>query len=169
MHIVQCIRIVKESSVIKKLGSLLRSSLLASRWDLDSAPTLSSNPLPRFAGNLTAIDHFDAALFSISRSEAAAVDPQQRLLLERTAEAVMCSGAPAQYGVIGEDHVGVFVGLSSTDYAGLTAAVTPAVTGYTATGLRQGVDNGWQQRVTVWPPCRGAMCVPVQSCPTLSA
>ena len=98
------------------------------------------------------------------------MDPQQRLLLERTAEAVtMQRRNSAEQRHCMEDHVGVFIGVSSTDYAGLTAAVTPAVTGYTATGLRQGVNNGWQQRVTVWPPCRGAMCVPVQSCPTLSA
>ncbi len=96
---------------------------------------LHGNLLPSFAGHLAAIDQFDAAAFSISRSEAAAVDPQQRLLLERTAEAVLCNGAAAHKRTTHGDHVGVFVGLSSTDYAGLTAAVMLDVTAYTATGV----------------------------------
>ena len=96
---------------------------------------LPDDLLPRFAGHLAAIDHFDAAAFSISRSEAATMDPQQRLLLERTAEAILCNGATAQNSATHGDHVGVFIGVSSTDYAGLAAAVTPDVTAFTATGV----------------------------------
>ena len=96
---------------------------------------LHGDLLPRFIGHLTAVDRFDAAVFGMSRGDAAAADPQQRLLLERTTEAILCSGAPADNGVVREDRVGVFVGISSMDYAGLTAALTPDVTAFTATGV----------------------------------
>jgi len=111
--------------------------LLVSRWDTDQAGTLSGELLPRFAGHLANVDQFDAAAFSTSRSEAAAMDPQQRLLLERTAEAVLCNGATAHCGVTCENDVGVFIGLSSTDYAALTAVATPDLTAFTATGVWQ--------------------------------
>ena len=62
------------------------------------------------------------------------MDPQQRLLLERTADAVSCNGVSPQSVATWQSHVGVFVGLSSTDYSGLAMALAPEVTAFTATG-----------------------------------
>ena len=120
---------------------------LLCRWDVDAASTLSGDLLPRFSGCLAAVGHFDAAAFGISRSEAAAMDPQQRLLLERTAEAAASSGgASVPTAVTRDTNVGVFLGLSSTEYAGLTAALAPDVTAFTATGVHDGQPEIASQR-----------------------
>ena len=66
------------------------------RWDLAAlrAPSevLDSNML-RFAAFAADVAAFDAGLFRLSRSEAAAMDPQARLLLHQVAAAQQVRGS----------------------------------------------------------------------------
>lgn len=97
------------------------------RWDIEGHAELFESIPPRFGTHLPAVDLFDTAAFSMSGAEASLVDPQQRLLLECAAEIVISSGigSPAD--------MGMFLGLSSTDYASVVAGSKPVVTAYTAT------------------------------------
>ncbi len=70
-------------------------------------------PVPR-AGLIDALDGFDAAFFGVSRREAARMDPQQRILLELAWEAIESAGIPPER--LTGSHVGVYVGVSTTDY-----------------------------------------------------
>jgi acyl transferase domain-containing protein len=79
------------------------------------------------------VDLFDAAAFNVTDAEAALMDPQQRLVLESVAEALAAGGAGASCGV--------FVGVSSHDYAKLSASAT-GVTAYTGTGTSASVISG---------------------------
>jgi phthiocerol/phenolphthiocerol synthesis type-I polyketide synthase D len=65
----------------------------------------------RFAPILQDVEFLDAQVLGVSDAEAALMDPQQRLLLEATAELIM-----AQPGAL-RQSTGVFIGLSSIDYA----------------------------------------------------
>lgn len=97
------------------------------RWDIEGHADLFESMPPRFGAHLPAVDLFDTAAFTMSGAEASLVDPQQRLLLKCAAEIVISSGigSPAD--------VGMFLGLSSTDYASVVAGSKPGVTAYTAT------------------------------------
>ena len=76
-------------------------------------------------------ERFDAAAFSISRSEAVYMDPQQRLLLERSAE--------VQAGNTTE-RTAVFVGIATVDYVGMTTQLPLGL--YFATGGANSVAAG---------------------------
>jgi phthiocerol/phenolphthiocerol synthesis type-I polyketide synthase C len=87
------------------------------------------------AGVIDHVGEFDSSFFGISPREAALVDPQQRLLLELGWEALESAGiAPSTlHGTAG----GVFVGISSNDYAyrmveDLAAVDSPGATGNAA-------------------------------------
>ncbi|MEM7307331.1 MAG: SDR family NAD(P)-dependent oxidoreductase [Planctomycetota bacterium] len=72
------------------------------------------------AGFLADVDATEIALFGLSPREAESVDPQQRLLLETAWRAFEDAGlAPEQ---LAGTTAGVFVGVSSPDYARLMAA-----------------------------------------------
>ena len=64
---------------------------------------------------MKSIDKFDPLFFGISPREAEAMDPQQRLMLEASWEAMEMAGY-AQNSTNGSS-TGVFVGLSSAEYA----------------------------------------------------
>ncbi|MER7756575.1 SDR family NAD(P)-dependent oxidoreductase [Kitasatospora sp. NPDC097643] len=89
-------------------------------WQLlrDGRSAISRSPRTgRWEGRLTDHDRFDAGFFGISRREANAMDPQQRLVLELAWEAVESAGLlPARLG--GTD-TGLFLGVSTNDYAGV--------------------------------------------------
>ncbi|MFM7269150.1 MAG: beta-ketoacyl synthase N-terminal-like domain-containing protein, partial [Cyanobium sp.] len=88
------------------------------------------DPAAEQAGYLDGIDRFDAAFFGIGPREAEQMDPQQRLLLETTWEAFEQAGIPADRWA--GSSAGVFVGISSSDYAQLQPLGQPSV--YWGTG-----------------------------------
>ncbi|MBU6399908.1 MAG: SDR family NAD(P)-dependent oxidoreductase, partial [Verrucomicrobia bacterium] len=69
----------------------------------------------KWGGFIDGIDLFDAEFFGISPREAELMDPQQRLVLEKAWEALEDAGYPSDPG--GERRVGLFVGVSTSDYA----------------------------------------------------
>ena len=77
----------------------------------------------QWGGYLDHADMFDPLVFGMSRAEASGTDPQHRLLLEAVWEALenACE-APQQ---LAGSRTGVFVGLSSIDYAMYISAFDP--------------------------------------------
>lgn len=106
------------------------------RWDASawyaSEPATPGKMSSRRGGFLKAIDGFDANLFQISGREAARIDPQQRLLLEAVWETLE-SASIAPESLVGS-ATGVFVGISSSDYARLQFADPGLLDAYAATG-----------------------------------
>ncbi|MFH8788117.1 type I polyketide synthase [Streptomyces roseoverticillatus] len=101
------------------------------RWDPELVEA------PRHGGFLDRVDAFDARFFGISAREAERMDPQQRLLLEvawQTFEDAHVT--PAR---LAGSETGVFVGISSHDYAELQMPHLEAVDVYSATGNAQSV------------------------------
>ncbi len=97
------------------------SEIPPSRWDVrayfDADPDKPGTMNSQYGGFVSSIDQFDAAFFGIAPREAVSMDPQQRLLLEVIWNALEHAGqAPDQLS--GTD-TGVFVGISTNDYAGL--------------------------------------------------
>ena len=110
-----------------------------SRWDTAAQDRHLQQPSVRFASVLDHIDTFDAAFFGVSNSEAEMMDPQQRLVLECTTVVAM---SQPQQGNGSSQDCGVFVGVSSTDYARLTDKHLSSVTAYSATSSALSVAAG---------------------------
>lgn len=116
------------------------------RWDIDayydpdfSVPGKMSS---RHGGFLRDIDHFDPQFFGIAPREAAAMDPQQRLLLEVAWEALEHAGmAPAK---LAGSRTGVFVGITSGDYAQLSLSTCgpEGLDAYYASGIAHSIASG---------------------------
>jgi acyl transferase domain-containing protein/SAM-dependent methyltransferase/acyl carrier protein len=92
------------------------------RWDVDAYydPDVEApgKIATRYGGFLDRLDYFDAAFFGITPREAVSMDPQQRLILEVGWEALEHAGqAPDQ---LNGSRTGVFMGISTTDYARLS-------------------------------------------------
>ena len=84
------------------------------------------------AGSIGNVTAFDAAFFGISPREAALMDPQQRLLLEMTWEAFENAGVKPSS--VRGTKCGVYVGISSADYAYRLAEDLGTVDSTVATG-----------------------------------
>ena len=80
--------------------------LPANRWD--DGPALTGGFLDR-------VDMFDAGFFGVSAREATKMDPQHRLLLHVAFDALENAGAVFERSAAA--NVGVFVGVSASDYA----------------------------------------------------
>ncbi|HWO65136.1 MAG TPA: type I polyketide synthase, partial [Umezawaea sp.] len=107
------------------------------RWNADdfydTDPAAPGKMITRWGGFLDHVDHFDREFFGISPREANAIDPQQRVLLEVAWEALEDAGQTTA-ALAGSD-TGVFVGISSYDYALLQASRLDAVDAYWGTGV----------------------------------
>ena len=116
------------------------------RWDIDTYydpdPDAPGMIATRHGGFLDDVAGFDPQFFGISPREAAAMDPQQRLLLEVAWETLE-HAAIAPDGLVGS-RTGVFVGMSSTDYATLQQQVGgPAgLDAYYASGVAYSTASG---------------------------
>ncbi|WP_324787953.1 SDR family NAD(P)-dependent oxidoreductase [Streptomyces sp. H51] len=86
----------------------------------------------RWGGFLDGVDLFDPGFFGIARQEAARMDPQQRLLAEVAFEALEDAGLPTDR--LAGSPTGVFVGVSSFDYATRQLHDLEAIDAYTGTG-----------------------------------
>jgi acyl transferase domain-containing protein/NAD(P)-dependent dehydrogenase (short-subunit alcohol dehydrogenase family)/SAM-dependent methyltransferase/acyl carrier protein len=109
------------------------------------ADSLQGKALPksaRHAALLDRVDQFDPRHFGISPREAVGMDPQQRLLLEVSWEALENAGiAPSK---LYQSATGVYVGLSSHDYAQLQlrAGEAQAINPHFASGVAASVAAG---------------------------
>ena len=91
------------------------------RWSIaahyDAVPGRAAKSISRWGGFIDNIDRFDSGFFGLSAREADDMDPQQRLLLEAAWEAFE-DGRQTLDSLRGS-RTGVFVGISTTDYAAL--------------------------------------------------
>lgn len=99
----------------------------SSRWDSNA---YESNT--RWGGLLTEVDRFDPHFFGISPREAVHMDPQQRLLLEVAWEALEDAALSPSH--LGGSRSGVFVGISTGDYARLLLQDPSSIDAYVGTG-----------------------------------
>jgi acyl transferase domain-containing protein/acyl carrier protein/enoyl-CoA hydratase/carnithine racemase/NAD(P)-dependent dehydrogenase (short-subunit alcohol dehydrogenase family) len=112
-------------------GRDLTGDLPLDRYSPVYADRLRSAGFALRGGFLEDIDRFDAAFFKVSPVEAERMDPQQRLLLETAWRTFEGAGyAPEEL----PRDTGVFIGITSLDYAELWRAEGLATDGYVATG-----------------------------------
>jgi amino acid adenylation domain-containing protein len=118
-----------------RFWDLLRSGTEAigevpdSRW---TEQDLHGLDFPRRSGFLKSIDRFDAAFFHVAPREAIFLDPQQRMLLEVAWEALEDGGQVPER--LSGTPVGVFIGISTNDYAFLQVKRGGAAIGHRVTG-----------------------------------
>ena len=102
-------------------GGSTISEVPSFRWDLNlhfnHDPTHPLTQHVRHGGFVNDIDQFDPAFFGISPREAVCMDPQQRMLMEAAWQTMEDAGYPL--GRIQNKNIGVFVGISSSDYSSL--------------------------------------------------
>lgn len=108
----------------------------ASRWDInafyDPNPEIPGKMNTRWGGFLEEVAEFDPQFFGISPLEAQKMDPQQRLLLEVSWEALENAGiAPDK---LTASQTGVFIGISSYDYAHLQSKHSTTPDAYSGSG-----------------------------------
>ena len=120
------------------------SEVPVDRWDGEAYRRFErgGTGLPKLHGGfLDGIDRFDPHLFGISPREAASMDPQQRLVLEVSWEALEHAGqAPDR---LAGTATGVFIGITTSDYAEVTRAADPTnLDVYFATGNAHNVVAG---------------------------
>lgn len=117
-------------------GRDLVTEVDAERWALDTFRHPNKNnsgtSYTFAAGSIGDVSKFDAGFFGISPREAALMDPQQRLLLEMSWEALENAGVKPSS--IRGSQCGVYIGISSNDYAYRLADDLAAVDSTTATG-----------------------------------
>jgi hypothetical protein len=142
------------------------------RWDVDAYyaddPDAVGKMYTRCGGMLKEVDKFEPQFFGISPREAVGMDPQQRLLLEVSWEALERAGQNPQQ--LAGSQTGVFIGISSVDYATLlTQFRDPSlIDAYTGTGVSLSVAAGFHMflacrvlvsRWTLRAPPRSLQCI----------
>ncbi|HEX4066373.1 MAG TPA: SDR family NAD(P)-dependent oxidoreductase [Acidobacteriaceae bacterium] len=116
-----------------------------SRWDAnafyDPTPGTPGKANTKWGGFVGPIDQFDAAFFGISPKEAVGMDPQQRMLLEVGWEALESAAVAAES--LDSSLTGVFVGMSTNDYASLLGmSAETALDAYSGSGVARSVAAG---------------------------
>jgi 3-oxoacyl-(acyl-carrier-protein) synthase len=106
------------------------------RWEVEAAGDEDSSGAGEMAGRwggfLEGIDGFDDRFFGIPEREAELIDPQQRMLLELAFEAIEDAGlAPRS---LRGSRVGVFVGISASEYGLLLSREPSRDENFVATG-----------------------------------
>ncbi len=112
------------------------SEVPATRWPVeryyDAEPATPGKMNTRWGGFLQDVEQFEPGFFNIAPREAVRMDPQQRLLLEVAWETLENAGyAPEK---MAGSQTGVFVGISSTDYAQLQSQDFQHIDAYVGTG-----------------------------------
>jgi acyl transferase domain-containing protein/NADPH:quinone reductase-like Zn-dependent oxidoreductase/SAM-dependent methyltransferase/acyl carrier protein len=113
------------------------------RWNVerfyDAEHGLAGKTVARRGGFVDGLDQFDPQFFGISLREAAYVDPLHRLLLETSWEAIEDAGLVLDLEK-GTD-IGVFVGISHSDYQGIQHTVTDraGISAHTSTGTAHSI------------------------------
>ena len=160
-------------------GSDLVSEVDPSRWERDNLfHPAKNNPGTSYtfaAGSIGNVAGFDAEFFGISPREAGQMDPQQRLLLEMTWEAFENSGIKPS--AIRKSRCGVFVGISSTDYAyrrldDLASFDASTMTGNTASIAANRISYFFDLRgpsMSVDTACSSSMVAFHQACQAIHA
>ncbi len=112
------------------------SEVPSDRWDIDTFyDPKSATPgkmNTRFGSFLKQVDQFDPSFFRISPREAERMDPQQRLILEVAWEAL--ENAVLAPNTLALSQTGVFIGMSSYDYAMLLNKNFDQINAYNGTG-----------------------------------
>jgi acyl transferase domain-containing protein/SAM-dependent methyltransferase/acyl carrier protein len=117
----------------------------AVRWEADAfydpQPGTPGKTNTKWGGFVDNIDRFDAAFFGVSPKEAVGMDPQQRMLLEVSWEAIENAGVRAD--LLNESPTGVFVGMSTNDYASLLGMLgDSSLDAYSGSGVARSVAAG---------------------------
>ncbi len=116
-------------------GRDLVEEIPAERWDwraVQGDPREGEFSRSRWGGFTPDVDRFDAAFFGISPREAELMDPQQRLLLEVVWTALEDAGLrPSE---LAGRRVGVFVGVTNSDYVQVQRAAGRGTDPHTITG-----------------------------------
>jgi amino acid adenylation domain-containing protein len=112
-----------------RTGTEAIGELPDSRW---TEQDLHGLEFPRRSGYVKSIDRFDAAFFRIAPREAIFLDPQQRMLLEVAWEALEDGGQVPDR--LAGRPVGVFIGISTNDYAFIQVKRGGASVGHRVTG-----------------------------------
>lgn len=117
----------------------------SSRWDAEAfyapLPGTPGKANTKWGGFVSHIDEFDAAFFGIAPKEAIGMDPQQRMLLEVSWEALENAGERAE--LLNGSLTGVFVGMSTNDYASLLDINNEeALDAYSGSGIARSVAAG---------------------------
>ena len=111
------------------------------RWDTSSLPsaheTISSRR--QYGGFVRGVDLFDHRLFGVSSAESAVVDPQQRLLLEHGFSVLQVLRDRESLEV---PLTGVFLGISTSDFAQIVSCSPAEGSVYAATGTSQSIASG---------------------------
>jgi acyl transferase domain-containing protein/enoyl-CoA hydratase/carnithine racemase/pimeloyl-ACP methyl ester carboxylesterase/acyl carrier protein/NAD(P)-dependent dehydrogenase (short-subunit alcohol dehydrogenase family)/ubiquinone/menaquinone biosynthesis C-methylase UbiE len=92
------------------------------------------------AGIIAGIDQFDAGWFRITPHEAALMDPQQRLVLQSVVDAVESTGHSVES--LAGSSTGLFIGVSTADYADLLSRSGLRTQAHTASGIAHSVLSG---------------------------
>jgi acyl transferase domain-containing protein len=114
------------------------SEIPKDRWDIDEFyrpdQGIRGMSYAKRGGFVDGIDLFEPEVFGISPREAPYIDPQQRLLLEAVWEALEDAGLPL--ADLDGSPTGVYVGISTDDYAHLQASADdrPEMSPHSMTG-----------------------------------
>ena len=117
---------------------------LTDRWDVDAwfdqDPDVAGKLYTQHGGYLSDVDAFDPDVFGISPREAKGLDPQQRILLEVTWEALERAGLSAR--TLRGSKTGVYIGLSTDDYANLSSQTYESIDAWNGLGTMRSVAAG---------------------------